>query len=94
MIDLPTDIPAAVHAQLERARRVLCDAALAAGHDPSRVDAEVNAALDAALTDLSDARIHAYLGILAERAARQTLGLQSHSAGGRRPEKHATETRR
>jgi Ca2+-transporting ATPase len=68
--DLPDDTPAAVHAQIERVRRALCDAALTAGHDPGRVDAYVDAALAAALTDLSDASVHAYLGILAERAAR------------------------
>jgi hypothetical protein len=92
--DLPTETPAATHAQLERVRRVLCDAALAAGHDPGRVDADVDAALDAALAGLSDARVHAYLGILAERAARQTLGLRSHRPSGRRPAYDATGARR
>jgi hypothetical protein len=92
--DLPNDTPAAVHAQVERARRALCDAALIAGHDPGRVEADVEAALAAALTDLADARVHAYLGILAERAARLTLGLQSPRPSDRLPVQDAAATHR
>jgi hypothetical protein len=78
--ELPTETPAAVRAQIKQARRTLCAAALTAGHDPSRVQADVDAALDAAVADLADARVHAYLGILAERAARLTLGLAAPSS--------------
>jgi hypothetical protein len=79
---LDNDTPAAVRAQIERARRALCDAALTAGHDPGRVEVDVDAAL-ADLADLAD--VHAYLGILAERAARLTLGLRSSRSSDRRP---------
>jgi hypothetical protein len=83
--DLPTETPAAVHAQIERSRRTLRDAALAVGRDPQRVGADVDAALDAALAGLAGARVHAYLGILAERAARQTLRLRPCRTDGRDP---------
>jgi hypothetical protein len=91
---LPNDTEAAVHAQIERAHRAPCDAALSAGHDPGRVKAHVEAALAAALADLDGARVHAYLGILAERAARLTLGLQSPRPSDRRPVQDAAGTRR
>jgi hypothetical protein len=92
--ELANDTPAAVRAQIERARRALRDAALTAGHDPDRVEVDVDAALDAALADLADARVHAYLGILAERAARLTLGLRSPRSSDRRPVQDAAATHR
>ena len=71
-----TELPEAVEAQVREARDVLRADAEAAGLDLHLVDA----AVDAAAASFSEARVHAFIGILVEREVRSTLRLAMHDA--------------
>jgi len=66
-----TELPEAVEAQVREAREVLRADAEAAGVDLQLVDA----AVDAAAASFSEARVHAFIGILVEREVRARLRL-------------------
>lgn len=69
----PAEFPEAIQAQLDETREVVRRAAALAGISAAAVDE----AVDEVAAGYANARVHAFVGILVERAVRERLGLRA-----------------